>query len=74
MDEQEARRRIAAWAKRYYYAEKEDSTPEVSVLNCTWDDGDEEWTAELEVSTSADNPTVTFWMDEGCLYPTNIEY
>jgi hypothetical protein len=64
MTEQEARSAIIHWAKRYD-AEYDEPVPEVTVLSLTYDEYESEWTAELAVSTSAENPTVTFWLNEG---------
>jgi hypothetical protein len=63
MTEAKARNAIIDWAESYF-CEEEKVAPTVTIVRLDYDQEEEEWTAELEVSTSADNPTVTFWMDE----------
>jgi hypothetical protein len=74
MTEQEACAAIVRWAKRYYSPEIDDPTPDVNVVSITHDANEDEWIAELEVSSCADNPFVTFWLEENRLHIENIEY
>jgi hypothetical protein len=80
MTEPEARAVIIHWARGYFAPEMDDPLPEVEVLSIVYNEQEDEWTTVLQVSTSADNPTVTFWVDEGHLlekhrvHIENIEY
>jgi hypothetical protein len=58
MNEEEARLRIIKWAENYF---ADDNKPCVKVVSIVFNADDEDWTAELEVSTSEDNPIVTFF-------------
>lgn len=72
MTEEEARETITQWAESYY---GDDEKPDVEILSIVYHEDEEEWEAELEVSTSADNPTVTFWMSkEHGLRVNTVEY
>lgn len=78
--EQEVREGIILWAQRYYVTEIDDPTPDVNIVNLEYHANDDEWEAELEVSTSADNPHVMFWTDddhqlvENWLHVIGVEY
>jgi AmiR/NasT family two-component response regulator len=61
MTEQKAREAIVTWARNHFF--ENDIRPDVQVLTIQHND-DDEWEAKLVVSTSADNPHVTFFMDE----------
>jgi len=62
MNEEEARQAIIAWAKHHFHEEL-DSEPDVEIIEINPRDEDgEEWEAELDVSSSADDPQVTFFM------------
>ncbi len=80
MTEAEASAAIIRWAKGYFAPEIDDPTPEVEVLSIAYHEQADEWIATLQVSTSADDPTVTFWFDEVHLleenrvHIENIEY
>ncbi len=77
---QEARTAIIRWAQSYFAPEIDDPPPEVAILSIAYNEQDDEWIAELEISSSADNPTVTFWfdnhhpMEKNRLHIANIEY
>lgn len=73
MTEEEARNAITRWAKQHFAENEENITPEVEILSIKYDDEEDQWTAELEVSTSADNPTVTFFMDDRPGYGLQID-
>lgn len=62
--EQRARAAVIKWAQSYYVLEQDDPIPEVEVIRINYDKSADEWEAELSVSTCADNPYVTFWIDE----------
>jgi hypothetical protein len=62
--EEEARTRIIEWAKHYFSNYGEEEEPKVEVVSISYDKEEEEWSAELEVSTSEDNPSVVFWLDD----------
>ena len=64
MTDDEARARITRWAKQHFYDEDEEITPDVDIVSLAYHPSEDEWEAELSVSTSADNPTVTFFHDE----------
>jgi hypothetical protein len=71
---QQARDAIASWAEDYF-TQSATSAPAVQVLSLAYDEQEDEWTAELEISSSAENPTVTFWIDDQRkLHVENIEY
>lgn len=76
-EEEEARRNITRWAK-FYYAENEESVvPDVEIISIVYDEKEDYWEAELEVSTSADNPHVLFYVDPQRAYSVvvvSIEY
>jgi hypothetical protein len=61
MNEAEARQRIVAWAKDHF--SEEHIIPDVKVLSIEYNEDEDEWSAELLVSTSAENPFVTFFED-----------
>ncbi len=64
ISEQMARNAIIEWAKRYFAPNIDDPMPDVEVVNIDHNLADDEWEAELNVSTSADNPEVMFWFDD----------
>ena len=64
MTEQEARHAITTWAKQHFSENHDNVIPKVEIVSIAYDEYGEEWTAELEVSTSADNPHVTFFMSD----------
>ena len=62
MTEEEARHAITAWTK-HQFREELDPEPDVEIIEINPRDEDgEEWEAELDVSSSADDPQVTFFM------------
>lgn len=76
MTEQEARTAITQWAKGYFAESDEETIPEVSIVQIAYDEYGEEWEAELAVSTSADNPHVTFFVvdEPGHGLQVTVEY
>lgn len=58
----QAEQLITRWAEHHFRDEEEEITPAVQVLSLAFHSGQDEWEAELVVSTSADNPHVTFVM------------
>jgi hypothetical protein len=64
MTEVEARQHITRWAKQHFAPERGDPTPNVEIISLSHDAKEDERQAELAVSTSADNPHVTFFMDD----------
>jgi len=82
MSEQEARERIIAWAKEHFtpistVPEEFDLTPEVSVVDIHYDAEFDVWDAQLSVSSSLDNPYVTFTEDsshEHGIQVNHVEY
>lgn len=59
MTEQEARARIIEWASAHFA--DEDEPCETKIISIEYNEDDEDWTAELEISTSEDNTIVTFF-------------
>ena len=72
MNEEEARKALIRWAKDYYGDDEEE--PEIKIITIEYDQYEEEWSAELEVSTSADNPLVTFMIVDGKVRVLLTEY
>ena len=64
MTEDEARAKIVKWAKGYFSENHDNVIPQIKIVSIAYDEYEEEWTAELEVSTSADNPHVTFFVSD----------
>jgi hypothetical protein len=64
MTEQEARTAITEWVKGYFVQSEENALPEVEIVTMAYYKGEEEWTVELEVSKSANNPYVRFSMSD----------
>ncbi len=64
ISEQMARNAIIEWARSYFAPNIDDPTPDVEVVSIDHNLADDEWKAELNVSTSADHPVVMFWFDE----------
>lgn len=64
MTENEARQAITKWAKGHFAENDEHVIPAVSIVSIRHDAEDDTWEAELEVSTSADNPHVTFFKSD----------
>ena len=62
MTEQEARETITSWASNHWFTN--DIRPAVEVVTIEHNEDDGEWEAELEVTHCADNPHVTFTLDE----------
>ena len=60
MTEQEARSRIIAWAKEHFEGKTQ---PDVEVVGIHYDAEFDVWDAKLSVSSSADDPYVTFTED-----------
>ncbi len=63
-EEKAAREALIAWARRYFAPELDDPVPEVMILSLGYNQAEDEWEAELSVSTCADRPHVTFWLDD----------
>lgn len=59
MNQEEARAQIVEWASAHF-ADGDDPC-EVIVISIEYNEDNENWTAELEVSSSEDNPVVTFF-------------
>lgn len=77
MTEDEARARIITWARNHYAENEENITPTVEVVSIQHDAQEDTWEAELDVSTSADNPHVSFFMSDipgHGLQVTSVEY
>ena len=78
MNEQEARDAITEWAKDYCTESEENVVPEVEIVKIAYNEGKKEWSAELEVSTSANHTFVTFFLSDesgsGGLQIATIEY
>jgi hypothetical protein len=63
MTEAEARKVITQWAKNHFADNEEHVVPDVEVLSIE-EQQDDEWYAELSISTSEDNPLVTFFVSD----------
>lgn len=59
MNEEEARAQIVKWAETNF-ADGDDPC-EAKIIKIEYNENDENWTAELEINTSEDNPIVTFF-------------
>lgn len=60
MSEEEACAKIIDWAENYFNPNGDEPCT-AEVVEIKYDKDDDNWVAELEVSSSADNPTVTFF-------------
>jgi hypothetical protein len=79
MSEQEARERIIAWARSHFTPistapEEFDLTPEVSVEGIHYDAEFDVWDAKLHVSSSLDDPYVTFTEDSMYKYGIQVSH
>lgn len=64
MTTEEAEAAIKRWAKIHFRIHETDPSPEVDVFDLEYNTDEDEWTAELQVSTSEDNAYVSFWVDD----------
>jgi hypothetical protein len=63
-EEEQVRHALIAWAQRYFAPGLDDPKPEVTILSLGYNQAEDEWEAELAVSTCADHPHVTCWLDD----------
>lgn len=74
-EEQRVRACLLAWARAYWQDETTGAIPQVELVSLVEVSHEQdEWEAELLVSSSADNPTVSFFLDADRLHVQTIEY
>lgn len=64
VDEQPIRAALIVWAKLRYPADGMRLVPHVTVLSLVYDQDQDEWSAELSVSSLEVKPFIRFWVDD----------
>jgi hypothetical protein len=74
MTEDQAREALLRWARAHWREDDSFEEPDVQILSIKQTD-DDQWEAELSVSSVADNPAVAFFFDDdGRIHVDAVEY